>query len=707
MALIGKIRQNMWFVFALLGVALLAFMMMDSSGPAGGAGGETTAFSVNGEKIGVQDLQRIESFESSSSGLSGNALRSKVFDDLVTRSLVTGEGEDLGINVSEIEMEDLLFGAKMSPVVQQLFRDPRTGQIDPASIQQVRSNLDAGTANPQFVQLWNEKKKQVSALEIQNKISNMVSKGIYTPTWMAEELSKTNSISCNIDYVKVPFSAIADDAVSLTDADYNSFMQENKAQFNSKEEGRVVEYVSFDINPTVADSMAIKTIMEGKASLFSEKTPDQDSSFAIINGGNYINRYFKKDDVPESFRSYLDGMEVGSVVGPIVNERFYSALKLIDRKAVADSVELSHIFRRVDQSDIQGRILATNLLDSLQDDIENRVATWDSIAYKHSNDDSNKFNGGELGMITQGQFFPSINDVAFFSGKVGSIYRVSTQNGIHLIKVTDRVFNDSDPKYKVAFVNEGIEPSVATIEAITNRASEFITNNRSIENMRANLAEFPEARVSTSKVLNKKDYEFGEHGYSDDARNIILWAFKESTDLGDVSPDMFSFRDQQFNYEKSIVIPALQAKTSKGMAKLADVKSSIEGQVREYAKGKKIAEMMQSKSLEDIAASMTGATSGNVVGARTSSSFIQDIGYEPKVVAALISASEGSTTQSILGTGGVYKVTINSKTTVGSSNSVFAKQSENVKSRQNVNYQLFEALKNGAKVSDKRMDFGM
>jgi len=31
MALIGKIRQNMWFVFALLGVALVAFMMMDSN----------------------------------------------------------------------------------------------------------------------------------------------------------------------------------------------------------------------------------------------------------------------------------------------------------------------------------------------------------------------------------------------------------------------------------------------------------------------------------------------------------------------------------------------------------------------------------------------------------------------------------------------------------------------------------------------------
>jgi len=116
---------------------------------------------------------------------------------------------------------------------------------------------------------------------------------------------------------------------------------------------------------------------------------------------------------------------------------------------------------------------------------------------------------------------------------------------------------------------------------------------------------------------------------------------------------------------------------------------------------------MQSKSIADILGSMEGATSGNVAAARTSSSFIQDIGYEPKVVAALISAANGSTTDAIVGAGGVYKVKVNNKSTVGASNPIFAKQSENVKARQNVNFQLFEALRKGAKVSDKRMDFGM
>lgn len=705
MALIGKIRQNMWFVFALLGVALIAFMMMDSSGPGGGGSQGSTAFSVNGDKVDVQQLQRLESIESNSTGITGNQLRSKVFDDLITRTLVSNEAEALGLRVSEEEMEDLLFGSRLSPVIQQLFRDPRTGTVNRQNLLDVKTNLDNGTVNQNFMALWNEKTKQAENLEIQNKIGTMVSKGIYTPTWMAEELSKTNSIAADIDYVKVPFSAVADNEISLTDADYKAYMEENKNLYNNKEDGRVVEYVVFDITPSAKDSADILASVTEKAIEFEAKT-EGDSLYAVANGGNYVNFYFKTEDLPEAFQDVASEMEIGAVHGPIVNERYYSAMKLIDRKVVADSVKLSHIFRPVERTNTSLVNESIEYLDSLKNLIDRGIEEFDSLAIKYSQDPSTASKGGDLGYVTQGQFFPEINTPAFFTGDLNKVYRVQTDNGVHLIKITERRFTTEDPKFKVAFINTGIEPSQETVGLITNNAAEFISDNRDITTFRSNYAKYPSASLRTSKILKKKDYQFEEFEFADDARNIVLWAFNDNTDVGDVSPDMYTFRDELFNYESQLVIPALQATTSKGMSKLADVKNSISDQVMQYAKGQKIAEMMSGKAISELA-SMEGATTGNIPTARTSSAFLQEIGYQPNVVAAIIATPEGGNSEAIIGEDAVYKINVKSKTTNTASNSVFSKQSENMKARQNVNFLLFDAMKDNAEVKDKRMDFGM
>lgn len=711
MALIGKIRQNMWFVFALLGVALIAFMMMDSNGPGGGGGASgQTALSVNGEKIDINRLQALEAAESSATGISGNALRSKVYEDFLTRSLVSSEGENLGIGVSEDEMEQLLYGSNLSPIIQQMpiFQDQRTGRVSMENIQNFRTNYDGKNLQKNYKLMWDEKINQVKVAEVQNKISSLVTKAIYTPTWMAEELSKTNSMSAGIDYVKVPFSAVNDSEITLSDADYNAYMDENKSQFFQKEEGRVLEYAVFAIEASKKDSMEKRQELADKIDRF--KNEESDSTYAMANGGNYINFYFAKDKLPEAFQTFIGDIEVGDVYGPVVNERFYSAIKLIDKRVVADSARLSHIYRPIaatpDNSNAGQISAAVAFMDSLKVLIDSGAESFDSMAIKNSQDPSSASKGGDLGYIQQGDYFPVINEKAFFSGKIGELYTVTSPNGVHLIKVTDRIFMNEDPKYKVAFINNGIEPTDETIEEITNKASEFISDNRDLESMRKAISKYPRATLKTSKVLSKQDYMFEEYNFDDDARNIILWAFNDETSVGDVAPDMYSFRDKQFNYEKAIVVPALQAKTPKGMSSLKDVKASITDQVRDYAKSKALVSNLKGKSMAD-ATSMAGATTGTIDAVRTSSSFVGELGYEPKVMAAIIATPEGATTQPIIGTSGVYLVKLNSKSAPSTGNNAFAKQSENMRARQNVNFNLFEAMRKGAKVKDKRMDFSM
>ena len=49
---------------------------------------------------------------------------------------------DLGIDVSSDELFDMLQGANLHPIVQQIFRNPNTGQVDRGAVVNFLKNLD-------------------------------------------------------------------------------------------------------------------------------------------------------------------------------------------------------------------------------------------------------------------------------------------------------------------------------------------------------------------------------------------------------------------------------------------------------------------------------------------------------------------------------------------------------------------------------------
>lgn len=704
MALIGTIRKNIWFVFILLGLALVAFIMMDANLGGKGGAGDTTAMAVNGEKIGIQEFQRLESVESNTSGLSGNALRSKVYDDLIVRSIVTEEADNLGLGVPEEEMDNLLFGFNPSPIIQQWFVNPQTGQFDYQQLQQVKTALDAGDINPNFQAIWEEKTKQVKITRLQSKIATMVSKGIYTPNWMAEELSKTNSQQVSFDYVNVSPNTINDADVTVSDADYKAYMDANPSEFNADQESRIIEYVTYNIIPTEEDSMSVKQNLVDKIPNFL--SAKNDSLFAIANGGASQNFYFKAEDLPEAFQDSIVNTQVGDIVGPLINTNYYTVLKVKDIAQIPDSAQASHILRSATPGNEASFTAASAYIDSIKTLFLNGTMSFDSLAINNSQDPGSAAQGGDLGYFTQGTMVPAFNDAVFYGSEVNGLYTVRTSFGIHLIYVKDLVYTTDEPKYKVAFINGKIVPSTETINNVRTKATEFVTNNRSLESMRNSAAENPEISINTSQRIEKTDYNFESFQYSDDSRNIIIWAFDSNTSVGDVAPKLFVFRNPTFGYESTLVIPALQAKIPKGTSRLADVKNSITPEVINYKKAQMISDQMKGKALEQIATEENVQVQ-TVQSASLASSAISQIGYEPSVVAALISGNEGEMVGPVVGNNGVYMIKINSKSTPNVGNTSMVKRSSMNNMRQAVRTQLQQAFRKGAEVEDNRMDFNM
>ena len=81
-----------------------------------------------------------------------------------------------------------------------------------------------------------------------------MAKGLYVPSWMAEQANRDQTQTFSIDYVKVPFEAIDNADVALEDADFEAYIKENAELLKTKEERRKIQYISFDVRPSKADS---------------------------------------------------------------------------------------------------------------------------------------------------------------------------------------------------------------------------------------------------------------------------------------------------------------------------------------------------------------------------------------------------------------------------------------------------------------------
>ncbi|HMU02587.1 MAG TPA: SurA N-terminal domain-containing protein, partial [Saprospiraceae bacterium] len=249
MALIGKIRNNMWLVIVLLAVALGGFILMDmtSASNRGSFGSRTTIGEVAGQKIDYIDFQKAESALYGGSG-DQYSKKSSLWNYYVENAIVTDIASENGIDVSGEELTELEFGANLSPVVQSFYRNPQTGQVDRNQLNEIKTAIDEGkVSNPEFAASFNELRKQVIKTQKQTKLVNLVSKSLYTPTWQAETLDKINNESATLEYVRIPFETIADTEVALTDEDFAAYIKENEVKYTNKEEVRNLSYVVYDV----------------------------------------------------------------------------------------------------------------------------------------------------------------------------------------------------------------------------------------------------------------------------------------------------------------------------------------------------------------------------------------------------------------------------------------------------------------------------
>lgn len=703
MALISKIRKHSWIIVASLALALIGFLIMDVV-TNNTFGGQTryTIGKVNGTSIDYNDFARTEQILYNNSGSDPYTRRNYLWNYFVEKALMEKASDKLGIGISSTEMEDLQFGNNLSPIIAQRFINPNTNQVDRDQLNQIKQGLESNSLRADLVSYWNEQKKEIVKERLQAKYTSLVSKAVYSPSWMAEQKATETSELIDFQYVKLPFDLVTD-SIAVSDKEIEQYIQNHETTYKYPEESRFIEYVSFPVNPTSEDSMSIFNELNGLVD--SLKTARNDSTFLAINEGTMDAAYFTKAQLSPEIAETIYALPKGGVVGPYMFNGSYQVAKVVNRKLIPDSVNVRHILRSVQTADQM--VSAQQTIDSLKKVLEEGKAKFDSLAIRYSQDAGSGFLGGELGMTAHDAMVKPFNDVIFFQAEVGKYYSLATQFGIHLIEVTKQVYKKGDAdRIQVAYLTRPIIPSQETQDRVEDEVTSINNGNRTLTELKKALSTRTDLAFENTGAVRRNDATAGTLPTGESTRGMIRWAFEKKTRVDEVSPEIFLYEDAVNFYTNQIILAGLKSIQPKGLAKPDAVREDITLILSNKKKADKL--ITEIGNTADIYALSTkyAIKVDSALGVNFSTSFLQQMGNEPRVIAAAFGTDQNATSKPIVGNGGVYVVkTVKRLPSIGEADIPFYKEQASSVSKNNVLSFLMESLKKNAKIKDNRFNF--
>jgi len=697
MGLMTFLRNRAGYILiGAIGFAIVAFLLGDAIkvGKPFWADSQRVVGSVDGEDISIEDFgKKVEQSEAQFKQQYGSSANPQmqamavdnVWQGEVASILLNKEYSRLGLSVSSDELFDLYQGKKPSPLIVQYFGNPQTGEVDRNA---VIGSLKQAEKAPELKAQWALLETEVEKQALQQKYANLIKSSVYVTSLEANDEYLNRNKLANFDYVSLDYATIADASVKLSESDYSDYYNANKKRFDNPAETRSFDYVSFNIAPTAADSAIVRSQIEKLAADF--KVAKSDSLFAAINSDVKVPyTYMTKGKLDPAVDSVVFALPAGSYYGPVFSGNSYKLAKVIDSRFSPDSVKASHIL--LDPAKLGGVDKAVKMADSLKGVVQNG-GNFAALAALYSVDGS-KDKGGELGTFARGQMVPAFEDAAF-NGKAGDLKVVTSQFGVHLIKIEKQI--GSSKVVKLAYVEKNLLPSSKTKEAAYKKATAFLNDVKGND--------FTALAKKNGYTVALADKITASQGYApglDNPRPLIKDAY--AADKGDVL-------SQVYQMDNAYVVARLTDIKPKGLLPLESVKKEIEPMVRNAVKAKmlteKLAAAVQGASSIAQVAQKVGKPVSPVQNIVFANPIVPGAAQENKLVGTVFGSAVGKLSAPVDGERGVYVFTVTGFSNPAPLANTF-KQKEGMAAgiAQRALGQAFQTLQDKSKIKDNRVKF--
>lgn len=710
MSVIQTIRDRAaWIISGLIGLALLAFIVQDALQGGGRgffSGGGTTLGKVNGTKIDYREFEQRykiaeDNYRNNNYPINDqtrNQIRESLWNQYVEDALMGDEYDKLGIQVTDKELGDMLYGTNPPPMLKQQFTDS-TGAYNSAMAYQAIRSLKKNS--PQYNSFWGEFVPSLEKGRQREKFIALLGNSIYVPKWLVEKNNAENSQRSSISYVNVPYSTVSDSTVKVTDDDVKQYVDAHKEMYKQENERSLI-YVTFNAAPSKADSEAVyKQVADQRDALAAANTTTDIQNLLANNSSEtpFFDGYVLGSKMQVTNADTLRKLPDGAVFGPYVDGPNYTMAKMIGRRQMPDSVKCRHILIKI--ADQQGQVRTDSAAHKLIDSIANAIkggANFDSMVVKYSDDPGSKEKKGEYEFSSL-QFSSLSKEFAetIFYGNTGDKKVVKVENGAysgyHYIEVLEQ--KKIETAYKIAYLSRPIVPSDETINTASGLAAQFAAESRSVSDFNKN---------AEKRKLNKFPTEVKESDYMimglGEARELVRWAFNDAK-RGTVADHAFLIGDKY-------VVPAVTQVSEKGTMSVEKARPLVEYKVRNNKKADQIIKKIGNASTLDAVAQATGQQVLKADSLAFSSTFIPNVGNELKVLGAAFNKDyQTKVSGPIKGEIGVFVIKVDNITAVPNPNFDAKQQQASAEQQMGamVNYRTIEILKKAADIKDYRVKF--
>jgi len=603
MAIIGKIRKHSGLAVIIIGVAIAAFVIGDFGKKQ--SRGTNEIGEVNGEVITYTDFnskvdQTIEAQKQNSekdkiTDQETYQIRQSTWNNMVKSLVMEEEYNELGLTVTPEELFDQIQGKQPHRYILQYFKDPQTNQYNPSLVLNYLKNLDQ--MEPKAKDAWLQFEKAIKDDRLETKFNNLIARAYYIPKAFLQKEYSLQTKSVKVRFISPQVQGIPDSLIKLTDADFQQFYDKNIGFFYQDDAFRDLDFVVFDVVPSASDR---KKTAEDVAQLYTDFLSVTDLvNFTNANSDNkYDSNYLKKGILPGKLDSLMFNSPVGTYVAPFeFNNTWYMA-KLLNIQERPDSMQgfqilISHagvgkdsITRTKEQARIKADSLAVILRKSPEQ--------FSAIAKLVSDYPTAKQDGGELKWFVDGDPNLSIFFDEGLTMKPKDIKVFESRIGYVIFKLTEKT--KPVRKVKAAVLARAIEPSNQTFQDTYMKASTFAGQNKTSEAFDKAATQQGLRKRQAPGIKEMDNYLMGLPS----AREMVRWAFAESTKVGEVSP--------VFDVQGKYAIAILKRISQKGLQPLESLKERLEPSVKNYKRVEMLAEKMKKGS--------AGSNDLNTLGAR-------------------------------------------------------------------------------------------
>ena len=711
MATLEKIRNRAGLLIAVIGLALLAFILGDAlnSGSTFFRQSQEVAFNVNGEKVGYLDYQkRIDEMVEVYKMQTGNPnlpedlqgqIRESVYLSMQQEILLEQTAEKLGVTVTSDEIIDLVAGDNPSPMMAQNFINPETGQFDKSfALNFIKAMEDEEAAratglNAETLALqhayWSYMKRSLRMDRLRTKITTLMTGALSISELEAKAAFENEKVTVDFAYVKQSYASVADSLITVTDAEAKKLYDQRKETW--KHDGsRTTDLLVVDILPSQEDISEVETIING----LKEEFATSENVGEIVSDHSdmpYLDFYVSAELLDPDLRAFAESANINDVNGPIFKDNTFRMMRLLSKKVAADSVNVS-LISIGDVADNANVALADSLLDALK-----KGSSFETIARDFSRDQNGQ-QGGSLGWLTEGSatvgFGIEFRDFVF-SAPVGLAQSFKFRNNLFIVKVTEKTAPTT--MYKLGDIVMNVSPSSRTQTALYNDLTRFIAQNNDVATF-SQVATESGYNVIPAVTLTSSS----QTAYNMPAtRTVVRWVFNAKK--GAIS--------EVFECDDKFVVAAVTGISKKGYRPFDEVKEALISEVRREKKGEKMVADLKDMSINDL--DEYGRRMGSNVDTVKYVSFgisrLANIGMEPKLNAAIAQLSENTVSEPIAGNNNVYVMKVYNRaektTEFNAAAEVERLTNNNAQLEQRVGYQFLQVLQKGADIEDNRIRF--